>query len=127
MFSEGDASVTGPATGREPGYAFFLSVQMFFDKNLASITLNCLRSGDGCGKKHYGLSVFWNRVLIATSGFFIFLAAFRLSKNRLLPATVAGLYIWLNFESQKFAAYLISDSLAMFLSALLIWSIHIPR
>ena len=123
VFSEGDASITGPATGREPSYGFFLAAQMFLDKKLASITLSCLLSKDGCGKKHYGLSVFWNRVLIAASGFFIFLSAFHLSKNRLLPATVAGLYIWLNFESQKFVAYLISDSLAMFLSALLIWSI----
>ena len=123
VFTEGDASISGSTTGREPGYAGFLAGLMFFDKELASISLDCLRSAAGCGPEHYRFAVAWNRVFIAFSGVLIFLSVFRLTENRFIPAAMSGLYIWFNFETQKFAGYVISDSLAMLLSATVIWSI----
>ena len=123
IFSEVDGSNSGPGTGREPAYATFLAGLMFFDAQLASITLECLRSADGCGAERYRFAIILNRVFVALSGALIFLSVFRLTDHNLFPSAISGLYIWLNFESQKFSSYVISDSLAMFLSAILIWSI----
>ncbi len=108
--------------GREPGYAAFLTMLMLVDPDLRSITPACLAQRRGCGAERYRRTIFFNYLLIAASGFLVFAVAHLLTDGALLPSIVSGGHLWLNFKTHYFMDYVISDSLGVFLAALLMFT-----
>lgn len=115
VFSESASGVMpAPGMGREPGYPALLSLVFQVAPPFAPADMPCLDAG-GC-QARYAPGLWLNAGLLGLAGLATFATAWRLTGSR-LAAWVAGGYIWLNFEAANDKSYLISDSLAVALTA----------
>ncbi|WP_135081416.1 hypothetical protein [Terasakiella sp. SH-1] len=113
-------SITMPPAGlgREPAYAFVLSLWAYLDSGFQSLTIQCLEA-ISCSKEQFVGAQWFNRFLFALSGVLMFIAGY-LASGRLLGATIAGGAIWFNKHMQKNMDYIVSDPLALMLSSFLL-------
>ena len=108
-----------PGLGREPAYGFLLAGLFTIDPLLSGITPDCLLSAAGCRAAFYRSAVGLNFILVALTGLLTYLTARLITKSR-VAATIAGFHIWLNVFVYSSMGQLVSDPLAMMLSALFV-------
>jgi len=107
-----------PSAYREPGYPVLLAAVMALDSRLASSAVRCLAAdADDCEQVYAGPRQA-NVILMIGAGVLVWIAVWRLVRR---PG-VAHLALFLllgNLELHEFNTFLISDLLALFLTALL--------
>ena len=107
-----------PSAYREPGYPVLLAAVMVLDSRLASSAVRCLAAdADDCEQVYAGPRQA-NVILMIGAGVLVWIAVWRLVRR---PG-VAHLALFLllgNLELHEFNTFLISDLLALFLTALL--------
>ena len=105
-----------PGMGREPGYSLFLAGLMKLDSTFREFSPVCMADKLDC-RHFYDVPQWANAALVSASAVLVFLTV-SLMYGNLLAVWVAGAHIWLNHEFQNDLFYLISDYLAVFLTAL---------
>jgi 4-amino-4-deoxy-L-arabinose transferase-like glycosyltransferase len=106
-----------PGPGREPGYPTLAAIAVRLDPALGANIERCLKTDADptCPPIFRSLQV-TNAALIAAAAAFAFLAVGLLGGS-FLAASIAGLYIALNFQTMREVHWMLSDCLTLFLSA----------
>ena len=105
-----------PSARREPGYPLFIAAIMLIDPALGKFTPACNAPPDPkCAPYYRGLQ-YANSLLIVLTGILLF-SAVRIVTGRYPPAYFAALLIFLNVEANEIRQEMLSDYLAMAITA----------
>ena len=105
-----------PSARREPGYPVFIATVMLLDPGLGKFTPACNAPPDPKCAPYYRSLQYANSFLIVLTGILLF-STVRIVTGRYPPAYIAALLIFLNVEANEIRQQMLSDYLAMAITA----------
>ena len=114
--TRGDVRPVPPTAKREPGYPVFVAAIMLVDPGLKKFTPACNVPPDPKCVPYYRNLQYANSALIVLTGVLLFITVLIVT-GRYPPAYIAALLIFLNVEANEMRQEILSDYLAMTITA----------